>query len=247
MRISAGDAREYTWDDRLTLEFLGKPQVASVTIEPVTAPTIFLAGDSTVTDQAAEPAASTTQVTSTAGAIRRRATARISAIVMSAVSSVSTPGVLVTVMPRWSATPMSMWSTPLPKLAIRRRFGPAWASSEASISSVTVGTSTSASCRACARAPPVSGVSSWLRRASNSSRIRVSTTSGRRRVTTTSGLRFNDMIPPSPPGSSASGLPARHATRRPHPYDRRRSGPAKSPALVRPGRTRYVPLTTSRR
>lgn len=58
VRITAGDAREYTWDDRLTLEFLGKPQVASVTIEPVSAPTIFLAGDSTVTDQAAEPAAS---------------------------------------------------------------------------------------------------------------------------------------------------------------------------------------------
>ncbi|KEZ18874.1 Lysophospholipase L1-like esterase precursor [Sphingobium yanoikuyae] len=58
VRITAGDAREYTWDDRLTLEFLGKPQVTSVTIEPVSAPTIFLAGDSTVTDQAAEPAAS---------------------------------------------------------------------------------------------------------------------------------------------------------------------------------------------
>ena len=48
----------------------------------------------------------------------RRGTARISAMVMSAVSSVSTPGVLVTVMPRCSAVSTSMLSTPLPKLAI---------------------------------------------------------------------------------------------------------------------------------
>jgi hypothetical protein len=38
----------------------------------------------------------------------RRGTARISAMVMSAVSSVSTPGVLVTVMPRASAVATSM-------------------------------------------------------------------------------------------------------------------------------------------
>ena len=49
---------------------------------------------------------------------RRRAVDRISAIVMSAVSSVRTPGVLVTVMPRLSALVTSMWSTPLPKLAM---------------------------------------------------------------------------------------------------------------------------------
>ena len=48
----------------------------------------------------------------------RRAAARISAIVMSAVSSVSTPGVLVTVMPRRSAEVTSILSTPVPKLAI---------------------------------------------------------------------------------------------------------------------------------
>jgi len=58
VRIDARDAREATWDEKLTLEFLGTPQVASLRIEPVTAPTIFLAGDSTVTDQYAEPAAS---------------------------------------------------------------------------------------------------------------------------------------------------------------------------------------------
>ena len=46
-------------------------------------------------------------------------------MVMSAVSSVSTPGVLVTVMPRWTAAATSMLSTPLPKLAISLRLGPA--------------------------------------------------------------------------------------------------------------------------
>ncbi len=46
--------------------------------------------------------------------MRRRETARISAMVMSAVSSVSTPGVLVTVMPRFTAAVTSMLSTPVP-------------------------------------------------------------------------------------------------------------------------------------
>lgn len=45
------------WDDRLTLEFLGDAP-SMVTIEPVAVPTLFLLGDSTVTDQPAEPAAS---------------------------------------------------------------------------------------------------------------------------------------------------------------------------------------------
>jgi hypothetical protein len=39
---------------------------------------------------------------------RRRGTARISAIAMSAASSVSTPGVLVTMMPRALAAPRSI-------------------------------------------------------------------------------------------------------------------------------------------
>ena len=56
----------------------------------------------------------------------RRGTARISAIVMSAVSSVRTPGVLVTVMPRLRAVSRSMLSTPVPKLAMSRSCGPAW-------------------------------------------------------------------------------------------------------------------------
>lgn len=49
----------FSWDDRLTLEMLGShPGVTAIAIEPVSVPTIFLLGDSTVTDQPAEPAAS---------------------------------------------------------------------------------------------------------------------------------------------------------------------------------------------
>lgn len=47
------------WDDKLTLEFNGTaPGVHSVRVEPVQCPTIFLLGDSTVTDQPSEPGAS---------------------------------------------------------------------------------------------------------------------------------------------------------------------------------------------
>jgi lysophospholipase L1-like esterase len=47
------------WDDKLTLEFNGgAPRVHAIAIEPAHVPTIFLAGDSTVTDQPHEPAAS---------------------------------------------------------------------------------------------------------------------------------------------------------------------------------------------
>ncbi|KQN20621.1 rhamnogalacturonan acetylesterase [Sphingomonas sp. Leaf33] len=49
----------FTWDNRLTLEFAGpRPGVTAVRIEPVQVPTLFLLGDSTVTDQQFEPAAS---------------------------------------------------------------------------------------------------------------------------------------------------------------------------------------------
>jgi lysophospholipase L1-like esterase len=47
----------FSWDDKLTLEFLGDVPSA-IRVEPVTVPTVFLLGDSTVTDQPAEPAAS---------------------------------------------------------------------------------------------------------------------------------------------------------------------------------------------
>ena len=49
----------YDWDDKLTLEFCGPaPAVRRLRIEPVSVPVVFLAGDSTVTDQRFEPAAS---------------------------------------------------------------------------------------------------------------------------------------------------------------------------------------------
>jgi len=49
----------WNWDPRLTLEFNGAhPVVRSMTITPVRAPTVFLLGDSTVSDQPGEPYAS---------------------------------------------------------------------------------------------------------------------------------------------------------------------------------------------
>lgn len=47
----------FAWDDKLTLEFRGpRPSISSIVIEPAPrAVTVYLAGDSTVTDQAAEP------------------------------------------------------------------------------------------------------------------------------------------------------------------------------------------------
>ncbi len=58
VRLPPGEAGTYAWDDKLTLEFLGDPRVASIDIAPVDVPTVYLTGDSTVTDQRAEPAAS---------------------------------------------------------------------------------------------------------------------------------------------------------------------------------------------
>jgi len=46
------------WDDKLTLEFEGDAPVRSLRIERVDVPTLYLAGDSTVTDQASAPSAS---------------------------------------------------------------------------------------------------------------------------------------------------------------------------------------------
>ena len=47
-----------TWDDRLTLEIAGDATPSSLTIAPVDVPTLYLAGDSTVTDQGTAPSAS---------------------------------------------------------------------------------------------------------------------------------------------------------------------------------------------
>ncbi len=143
----------------------------------------------------------TPEVTVFAPSTIRRATARISAIVMSAVSSVRTPGVLVTVMPRRRADTTSMLSTPLPKLAISFICSPACAISGASILSVTVGTRTSASRMAAASSVWDMGASDSFSRASNSSRMRVSIMSGSLRVTMTSGfLRTIVLVPFSPRG-----------------------------------------------
>jgi lysophospholipase L1-like esterase len=47
------------WDDKLTLEFDGPaPRVAALEIAPAAVPVVYLAGDSTVTDQPYEPGAS---------------------------------------------------------------------------------------------------------------------------------------------------------------------------------------------
>ena len=48
-----------TWDDKLTLGFTNsRPCIDTLQIEPVTVPTIFIMGDSTVTDQPGDPGAS---------------------------------------------------------------------------------------------------------------------------------------------------------------------------------------------
>jgi len=109
-------------------------------------------------------------------------------MVMSAVSSVRTPGVLVTVMPRCRAVARSIWSTPVPKDAISLSCGPAWASTALSIRSVTVGTRISAVRTASISCAWVSGVSSSFSLVSNSSIIRVSIGSGSLRVTTMTGF-----------------------------------------------------------
>ncbi|MFV0565983.1 MAG: rhamnogalacturonan acetylesterase, partial [Flavobacteriaceae bacterium] len=59
IKIKDRDKNQLNWDNKLTLEFLGTPIIKSITITPVPhVKTIFLAGDSTVTDQDVEPWAS---------------------------------------------------------------------------------------------------------------------------------------------------------------------------------------------
>lgn len=59
VRLKPREIGSFAWDDRLTLEILGPaPALRRVSIAPVEVPTLFLLGDSTVTDQPAEPAAS---------------------------------------------------------------------------------------------------------------------------------------------------------------------------------------------
>jgi lysophospholipase L1-like esterase len=52
VQLKPGEIGSATWDDKLTLEFMGSaPHVSRVAIEPVDVPTLYLTGDSTVTDQ----------------------------------------------------------------------------------------------------------------------------------------------------------------------------------------------------
>jgi lysophospholipase L1-like esterase len=60
VRLTNLDANRLNWDDKLTLEFLNdRPCISAIEIVPAPElPTLFLAGDSTVTDQPREPGAS---------------------------------------------------------------------------------------------------------------------------------------------------------------------------------------------
>ncbi|PTY07417.1 rhamnogalacturonan acetylesterase [Opitutaceae bacterium EW11] len=59
VRLNDRERGLFRWDDKLTIEFNGAaPKVCAVQLERVEVPTIFLAGDSTVTDQPYEPTAS---------------------------------------------------------------------------------------------------------------------------------------------------------------------------------------------
>lgn len=63
VRLKERELATFTWDDKLTLHFIGAERaVASLEIAPVKVPVLYLAGDSTVTDQATSPAASWGQV-----------------------------------------------------------------------------------------------------------------------------------------------------------------------------------------
>ena len=57
VKINPREYRKLIWDDKLTLEFNGiNPSVRSISIEPAgDVPTVFLAGNSTVVDEAREP------------------------------------------------------------------------------------------------------------------------------------------------------------------------------------------------
>jgi polygalacturonase len=56
VRLKPREFGALDWDNKLTLEFNGNhPSVRSITVTPIHEPTIYLAGDSTVVDQAVEP------------------------------------------------------------------------------------------------------------------------------------------------------------------------------------------------
>jgi lysophospholipase L1-like esterase len=56
VRLKPREIGALDWDEKLTLEFNGDhPAVRSIFIRPITVPTVYLAGDSTVVDQDKEP------------------------------------------------------------------------------------------------------------------------------------------------------------------------------------------------
>ncbi|WP_140486114.1 rhamnogalacturonan acetylesterase [Flavobacterium sp. GSA192] len=59
IQLKDRDLGQLNWDEKLTLEFLGTVEIKSISITPITnVKTVYLAGDSTVTDQDLEPWAS---------------------------------------------------------------------------------------------------------------------------------------------------------------------------------------------
>lgn len=58
VRLKSREIGSASWDENLSVELIGGGELVSVYAEPVTVPTLYLAGDSTVTDQAKAPSAS---------------------------------------------------------------------------------------------------------------------------------------------------------------------------------------------
>ncbi len=58
VRLKPREVGSATWDDKLTLEFSHSPEIQSLLVERVEVPTLYLAGDSTVTDQSDAPSGS---------------------------------------------------------------------------------------------------------------------------------------------------------------------------------------------
>jgi lysophospholipase L1-like esterase len=58
VRLKPREIGSATWDDKLTVQLLGDAQLRALRIERVDLPTLYLAGDSTVTDQPVAPGAS---------------------------------------------------------------------------------------------------------------------------------------------------------------------------------------------
>jgi lysophospholipase L1-like esterase len=62
VRLKPRELGAYNWDDKLTFELIPESAINSIAIEPADVPTLYLAGDSTVTDQPVSPNASWGQV-----------------------------------------------------------------------------------------------------------------------------------------------------------------------------------------